>query len=109
MKKETAGKIQIVIGCVLLLIAIIGSIFIVKYYFWDRLESSGVSLMTEYGKTCDRINCSETDASVNIVSSLMLESTIISTVGVTFIFSALTLMAVSVVLITQGLININKR
>jgi cell division protein FtsL len=111
MDKSTIGKIQIWFGCIIILITIVGSIILVNLNLkayntnGEATISSWMNVMKEQKET----NNLEYNISISHIRSYeRINTTIIETAGSIFVLNLLILLVLSIILITQGLVNIKQ-
>jgi len=109
MNFKEVGKFQFWTGCILLLITIIVSIFAIKFIYLGSMIPFAEGVTETWGDTCQEINCSSIGGASHVVSYMLMGGTIVKTIGGVFITCILILIALSVMLITQGLTNQNRK
>jgi hypothetical protein len=109
MERETVGKIQIGVGCALLLITIVGSMLVINYGFMTDLVKGISSISQSWSGVRNQINGTSIGLQGHLVSYVVLDSTIVKSAEYIFLAEILILIALSAILILQGLANISKR
>jgi len=112
MDIQKIGKIQITIGIILLLVAVIGSVFIVKETYLQTLVDGTVGMVNTWGDVSEGLReLNETSMITvgHVTSDLIIEESVVKTTGAVFIACTLILIALSAILILQGLANLNRR
>jgi len=109
MDTKKIGKIQVWIGCILLFATIVSSILIVKNIYIDTLVKGVATTAEEWGDSVKQINGTSIGASAHVVSFVVTEATIFKMTLSVFITCALIVAILSIILITQGLVNLNRK
>jgi len=109
MNIKKIGKIQIWIGCILLLVTIVSSILIIKNMYIGGLIGGVETITKTWGEVVRETNSTIIGIEGHVVSTLITESMIFRTTIFIFGACALILIVLSIILITQGLVNINRK
>ncbi|MFH1727889.1 MAG: hypothetical protein ABIA04_05665 [Pseudomonadota bacterium] len=110
MEIKKIGKIQIWIGCIILLITIISSVIIVRNVYFDTLTESVAGMTSVWGDVASRqINGTSIGVEGHVISFIVTEATIFKMTLSVFVTCALILVVLSIILITQGLANLNRK
>ncbi len=109
MDRGKIGKIQIWIGCILLLITIISSVTIIKNIYLDNLIHNVQIIRSSWKDVSEKTNGTSIGVAGHVIGDVIIEATIVKTTGFIFIANILILIVLSIILIMQGLININEK
>ena len=102
------GKIQIIIGIILLLLVIIGTPISVKSYFYNPIVEGSTSMIEVWSSISEGMNTS-TLIPGHITSDLIILSATIRTSLVIFLSLSVMMFFLSIMFILQGLANIKRK
>ena len=109
MKKKTIGKIQLILGIILLLSAIIGSIFVTKY-FYTNLEDGVQGIAESWSKDFTRLNITSDDHPMSqLVGNIFVQSRLFRYGTIIFFTNVAIIVILSLILMLQGLYNLSKK
>ncbi|MBS3158368.1 hypothetical protein J4206_03700 [Candidatus Woesearchaeota archaeon] len=102
------GKLQLVIGIIILLSSIIGGYLIVKNFYYDTQIYNAKALTDIWANEIKDHPGSNIGVTGHVATSLILEGSILKTNFVVFVIGIIILIVLSIILILQGLVNIYK-
>ncbi|HIH42266.1 TPA: hypothetical protein HA246_01340 [Candidatus Woesearchaeota archaeon] len=105
---KNIGKIQLVIGIIILLSSVIGSYLIFKNFYVETLTGNTKALTDTWtGEIKDRPD-NDIGVTGHVATSIILNGLILKTNFVVFVVGIIILVVLSLTLILQGLVNIYK-
>lgn len=108
MKVKTIGKIQFFLGCFLLISIIFSSFFISEKIYVNKLENGIDNIIDEWKNVVEKSNETDIDIAGHLVSDTYILASIYLTTWYVFMACIIIAGILSIILILQGLVNINR-
>jgi hypothetical protein len=109
MDSKSIAKIQIALGIVIFILAIISFPIIFKNVYVVSLTDGVYSITSEWDEVANNLNTTSTDVGAHVVSNIVIFANVVKLNLYLFGVSLVILIVLSLIFILQGLYNYNKK